>query len=49
MANEQERKYLVEIPKLLDLINDGTPNDEKITSKSLIKQAYLGDSELWGA
>lgn len=49
MANEQERKYLVEIPKLLDLINKGTSNGETITSKSLIKQAYLGDSELWGA
>lgn len=49
MANEQERKYLVEIPKLRDLINKGTSDGETITSKSLIKQAYLGDGELWGA
>ena len=49
MAKEQERKYLINIPKLLGMVENGFPHDEKLVSKELIKQAYLGDSGVWEA
>lgn len=47
MAKEQERKYLIDIPKLQDMLTNGFPSDEKLVGKELIKQAYLGDSGCW--